>query len=449
MNARTQTTNLQLVQSYTPMQQGILQRMCNCGQKSIASGECSGCRKKRRVLQHQRVHPHKVNTVPSVVHEVLRSPGQPIDMATLSCMESRFGYDFSQVRVHTDNKASESARELNAKAYTIGQDVAFRQGAYAPGTGVGRKLIAHELTHVVQQQNTSGLKYRNTCENNDSHEREAQQVAERITSGNSQSGVSKTAGMTLMREGGPNPIWGGFRITGGNDEYIRAVRADLDRLNSTSTGSRLLREIETNRSGLLSPLITIDSSGACGYLPRGRIFYNATGCNVRNTCRTHGRDWTAVPNYIYLYHEIVHAYLEYIASRETHPERECMTTGLGRYAAEMPYNENRLRCELGLPVRPCYDGECREFAAPTCERIAVAEREEAEARGQAQRELDRAQYLEQLQCVIRLGGCPGTRPGGLPSVEELRRYNDECRSESDYHGAQITPSDEECRGHGS
>jgi hypothetical protein len=93
--------------------------------------------------------------VPPIVHEVLRSPGQPLDPATRAFFEPRFSHDFSQVRLHTDTKAAESARAVNALAYTVGQDVVFGTGQYAPQTGEGKKLLAHELTHVMQQQNVT------------------------------------------------------------------------------------------------------------------------------------------------------------------------------------------------------------------------------------------------------------------------------------------------------
>jgi len=90
-------------------------------------------------------------TVPPIVHEVLGSPGRPLDPAARAFTESRFGHDFSQVRLHTDTKAAESARAVNSLAYTVGQHVVFGTGRYAPGTTEGGRLLAHELTHVVQQ----------------------------------------------------------------------------------------------------------------------------------------------------------------------------------------------------------------------------------------------------------------------------------------------------------
>jgi hypothetical protein len=85
------------------------------------------------------------------VHDVLGSPGQPLPPATRAFFEPRFGHDFGGVRVHTDGQAAESARGMNAAAYTLGRDVVFGADQYAPETGQGRKLIAHELAHVVQQ----------------------------------------------------------------------------------------------------------------------------------------------------------------------------------------------------------------------------------------------------------------------------------------------------------
>src|SRR2546423_2860786 len=88
---------------------------------------------------------------PPIVHQTLRSPGQPLDPATRAFFEPRLGYDFSQVRVHSDAQAYEAARAVKAKAFTVGQDLVFGADQYAPGSRVGQRLLAHELTHVMQQ----------------------------------------------------------------------------------------------------------------------------------------------------------------------------------------------------------------------------------------------------------------------------------------------------------
>ena len=81
----------------------------------------------------------------------LRGGGQPLPESVRNYFEPRFGYDFSQVRVHTDSTAADSAQAVNAKAFTLGQDIVFNSGQYAPEHDDGKRLIAHELTHVVQQ----------------------------------------------------------------------------------------------------------------------------------------------------------------------------------------------------------------------------------------------------------------------------------------------------------
>lgn len=85
------------------------------------------------------------------MRNVLRSPGQPLDPALRSFMEPRFGHDFGAVRVHANALATEASRELHARAFASGTDIAFDAGEYRPDTAAGRALIAHELAHVVQQ----------------------------------------------------------------------------------------------------------------------------------------------------------------------------------------------------------------------------------------------------------------------------------------------------------
>jgi hypothetical protein len=90
--------------------------------------------------------------VPPIVHEVLRSPGQALDAGTRAFFEPRFGRGFSHIRVHTDERAAASAREAEALAYTFGPHIAFAHDQYEPKTEVGRRLLAHELAHTLQQQ---------------------------------------------------------------------------------------------------------------------------------------------------------------------------------------------------------------------------------------------------------------------------------------------------------
>jgi hypothetical protein len=157
-------------QSSITLKNGVLQR------------NCDECRKKKHNLQLAAIR-DAPDFVPPIVHEVLRAPGQPLDASTGAFMESRFGRDFSQVRVHTDDKAALSAHAVNASAYALGPHIAFADGKYQPSTGSGRRLIAHELTHVVQQRHHPSVLQGSPVRISspaDSAEREAGEIADAL-----------------------------------------------------------------------------------------------------------------------------------------------------------------------------------------------------------------------------------------------------------------------------
>ena len=97
------------------------------------------------------------HAVPARVDHALATPGRPLEPALREDMEQRFGHDFSRVRVHSGAAAEQSARDVNARAYTVGRDIVFGNSRFTPGTEEGRRLIAHELTHVVQQSGAHGM----------------------------------------------------------------------------------------------------------------------------------------------------------------------------------------------------------------------------------------------------------------------------------------------------
>jgi len=200
----------------------LLQRKCACGSTTATlTGECTECNSKKfqqtklavgasndpleqeadRVADEvlaapthpvvrvaipriQRFTGHATSdngTAPTSVDRVLGSPGQPLDPALRQDMEQRFGHDFSRVRVHSGAAAEQSAREVSAHAYTVGHDIVFGANRFAPGTHEGQRLLAHEMTHVVQQ---SGA------------------VGNRLGQGNEIYGVSSTRPAMLQRKGG-------------------------------------------------------------------------------------------------------------------------------------------------------------------------------------------------------------------------------------------------------
>jgi len=180
-------------ESFSPHSSGILQRKCtSCSNKTTAEGECLECANKKSKLQRKlsigasnnpleheadRVADQVMSmspnseiasttpkiqrssasigdievSVPSSVNRVLASSGTQMQPALRHDMEKRFSRDFSQVRLHTNEAATKSARELRAHAYTAGKNVVFDRGQFSPSTAQGRRLLAHELTHVVQQ----------------------------------------------------------------------------------------------------------------------------------------------------------------------------------------------------------------------------------------------------------------------------------------------------------
>jgi len=133
-----------------------LQRKCGCGGSGGATGECEECKEKEKQeksnLQRKASGPRESAVAPPIVHEVLNSPGHPLDRVTRDFFNARFGHDFSRVRVHTDLRAGNSAKAVGVHAYTVGNDIVFDSGQYSPASVKGRKLLAHELAHTIQQR---------------------------------------------------------------------------------------------------------------------------------------------------------------------------------------------------------------------------------------------------------------------------------------------------------
>jgi hypothetical protein len=182
------------------------QRKCDCGHSPGADGMCEECRDKKGLsVLRKSVSGEGPVRAPPIVSDVLRSGGgRPLGPDVRDRFESSFGglvnngafsrvshnfqtltvgasgdayereadrtaanlrprttagptFDFSKVRIHADARAAESARSVSAKAYTVGDDIVFAEGQYAPGTSAGDRLLGHELTHVVQQSGSSRL----------------------------------------------------------------------------------------------------------------------------------------------------------------------------------------------------------------------------------------------------------------------------------------------------
>ena len=147
------------------------------------SRKCSACEEEEQSLQKKpaKKTATAAEEAPASVHEVLSSPGQPLDAASRAYFEPRFAYDFGRVRVHADSKAAELARAVNALAYATGCDVVFGSGQYSPTSSAGRRLLAHELAHVVQQATAqpSASRLRREPDQKPKQEQKPKQAAEK------------------------------------------------------------------------------------------------------------------------------------------------------------------------------------------------------------------------------------------------------------------------------
>ncbi len=141
----------------------------------------------------------EISGAPPVVHEVLRTSGQRLEEDTRAFMEPRFGHDFSKVRVHSDEKAAESATAVNALAYTVGSDVVLGNKHSVSETPTSQELLAHELTHVVQQEGKESNDSIPIGSPHASYEREAEQVAESVSRGQTVRPSARTSGGRILQ----------------------------------------------------------------------------------------------------------------------------------------------------------------------------------------------------------------------------------------------------------
>lgn len=165
--------------------------------KSTAAPARAGFR--ATLLQRKASGCDRSCAVPPTVRETLNSTGRPLDGSAKKFFQPRFGHDFSQVRIHDDARAAESARAVGALAYTVGRDVVFATGQYAPHSSAGRKLLAHELAHVVQQSATaSTLPPAIDGGASDPFEQAADRAAEKITAQNSDGAATPTPALARL-----------------------------------------------------------------------------------------------------------------------------------------------------------------------------------------------------------------------------------------------------------
>jgi hypothetical protein len=213
----------------------VLRRKCACGGR-----KCPACGAEERegLLRRSATGPAPAEGVgpvaPPIVRDVLSEPGRPLDAATRTDLGARFGRDFGPVRVHDGGRAAASARAIDAAAYTVGNDVVFGAGRYAPGASAGRSLLAHELAHVAQQSGAPAPAGPILMAGDRGVEAEADRAAARIASGRPAGPISSAPAGVVSRQpaGGtpPPPAWlNGVRV-------VRWVTGGIYEINLTTYG---------------------------------------------------------------------------------------------------------------------------------------------------------------------------------------------------------------------
>jgi outer membrane protein OmpA-like peptidoglycan-associated protein len=401
----------------------VLQRKCACGTHTAAGAECDNCRARRGDVLRRSTQGADAGVAP-VVHDVLRFPGRPLDPAALAFMEPRFGFDFSRVRVHTDAKAAESARAVEARAYTVGEQVVFGGGEYAPSSVKGRGLLAHELTHVVQHVRSNGPTALHpeglrVAERGDASEREADDQAGRLlgeTTDRSPALVSSSAEPAIRRA-------------------VTDAGTDVEAVDDGGSGGG-----GSTEAGTPDTTLCTDARGAT----------HPPGTDL-SEFRREGSE--LLPQ-----HDAIVAQFAKDRASDNDPGRVIEVHGYASADGPEDYNFS-LSCrrakavsdrlgELGVSgtIKLYAHGETTEFGPglPANRRVVIATTAPAKpsptpAPQPEPEPPSGGNSGPQKECVKRLGGCPETRPGGIPSPEELKQYNDDCRKETGYDGPDVTP----------
>lgn len=257
--------------------------------------------------------------------ESSKGKGKPLHPETRMEMESAFGVNFSGVKIHTDREAAQMNKGLHARAFTNGKDIYFNSGKFNPGTSAGKHLLAHELTHVVQQSNEP-------------------------TANIQKNELQKPCPSRL---GPDDPVPQGWQEYHGDPSWFH-----------------------------------------CGF--RGIL-----------------EDRTPTPE---------------------EPQNECFYDHDGNLVDE---NHEYAGCR-GTPNQ--YDSSSNWFKHTFFDTGGIWHRgREAYEESRRYEEQEGNPIQAQKDCVKRLGGCPETRPAGIPTPEDIRQYNEQCRQETRYRGNDVTP----------
>jgi hypothetical protein len=242
----------------------------------VVQRKCSQCEEEEAQKRVQRSETGAgPATAPDSVNEVLRSPGRPMDSSARSFMEPRFGHDFSGVRIHTGAAADRAVRDVSAAAFTVGSDIAFASGRYEPETEAGRHLLAHELTHTVQQGHAAEInaKALEVGRADDPAEREAGAAANYAVFPGARAMGGFSHGAPALRRGFPDPPK--LRSTGLTQAEWVKIKATRKFFNlperPTTAQPGIVGILIDEKTGKEYPLKSGEEGGPYGGTQRGNV----------------------------------------------------------------------------------------------------------------------------------------------------------------------------------
>ena len=280
-----------------------LQRKCACGGGGAGGGNCPECEKKKRLSRlPSGGSASSSGTIPAAVTRSLSSPGNSLDAGTRGYFEPRFGHDFSRVRVHADSQAEEAAASVGARAFTVGRHVVFGRGEYAPGGPAGREILAHELTHVLQQDFAEPSGPIEVGAPGSAVEREADETAHEITRdaaangpGNSHDAARSSLGLQRL---GANPTCTKAEADGIHqaifDANSWALKA-LKQLDESPPSARVVASLRRNFGttyGVVENIELIRGRLAAGRGAMLRIPYSCDTAGATDLCQKQHCGWS-------------------------------------------------------------------------------------------------------------------------------------------------------------
>jgi hypothetical protein len=200
MPTRDDSTNDELVKQQRKNELRNAPRADGSGGDAARVLSALGNARVQRLMQRKEDGSGSVDDAVAKTIQSKRGGGSPLDESARRNLEPSMGQDFSDVRVHTDSQADSLNRAVSAEAFTTGNDIFFRNGSYRPGSSEGEKLLAHELTHVVQQRNAPPTSDMTVSSPDDASEREASAVADSYGSQSAETAAVSRASMPEEEE---------------------------------------------------------------------------------------------------------------------------------------------------------------------------------------------------------------------------------------------------------